>query len=133
MNTPLWRWLLAIVPTLALATGSCDRHGNPACPEPVSSEDEKAAAEALLAAKLAGPRYFSPNVADPAPTGERWIWVDDALSQLPRITAERKLGPDAGEAIRQLIAQLAEPHPYRMVGGQRINLLRLNLSLDEIK
>jgi hypothetical protein len=39
----------------------------------------------------------------------------------------------AEHAIGQLIVKLAEPHPYRVVGGRRIHLLRLNLSLDAIK
>ena len=118
---------------LAMATLGCDRQQTPCRVEPVTTAAEKAAEEALLAAKLSGPRYFNPQVADPAADDGRWIWLDDALSQIPRITVERNLGPDAEPAIRALLTKLAEPHPYRTVGGQRIDLLRLNLSLDEIK
>lgn len=133
MNTRTCRLSSAAVTALAVASLGCDRHQSPCRVEPVTTESEKAAEEALLAAKLSGPRYFNPRVADPAADDGRWIWLDDALSQVPRITAERNLGPDAEPALRQLLAQLAEPHPYRAVGGQRIDLLRLNLSLDEIK
>lgn len=133
MKTTTRRWLIIGVIALAAAVVAvvilCPHEG---APQPVSTREESAAAEALLAAKLSGPRYFNPQAAVALEGNGHWIWVDDAWSQVPRIVAERKLGPEAQQAIGRLIVKLAEPHPYRMVGGQRINLLRLNLSLDAL-
>ena len=132
MKTPSRRWLLAGIATLTVAFIVICYRANFTKLEPVSDRDEKAVAGALLAAKLSGPRYFTPRVADPAGDDGRWIWVDDAVAQIQRIADERNLGTEGIQAIRQLTVQLAEPHPYRAIGGQRINLLRLNLSLDRL-
>lgn len=132
MKTRSWRWLLAGIAALTVALIAIRYRAHLTKLEPVSDRDEKAAAEALLAAKLSGPRYFIPQVADPAGDDGRWIWVDDAVAQIQRVVEERNLGPEGTQAIRQLTVELAEPHPYRAVGGQRINLLRLNLSLDQL-
>lgn len=127
------RWIIATLMALAVAATVIMLQPRKPVVEPVSATDEAAAAEALLAAKLSGPRYFNPQVDVALEDRGRWIEVFDAVSQVPRIAAERHLGPEAVQAVRQLIVELSEPHPYRMVGGQRINLLRLNLSLDAIK
>ncbi|MEO5715644.1 MAG: potassium-transporting ATPase subunit C [Luteolibacter sp.] len=100
---------------------------------PVSEREAIHAAESLLARKLSGPRYFNVPVAGIKEEGGPWIGAADARSQVPKITAERKLGPESAREIDRLIGQMTEPHPSRMVGGERINLLRLNLSLDSIK
>lgn len=100
---------------------------------PVSEKEEIAVATALLAEKLSGPRYFNAPAPGTSEEGGPWIDVADAESQLARIAAERKLRPDAIRELEQLIVKLTEPHPSRIVGGKRINLPRLNLSLDSIK
>lgn len=136
MNTKVWRWLVICTVAVAMVAAAViavklipDR----ATVRPVNLNDERAAAENLLAAKLSGPRYFnvSPDVQPEG--GVLWIDVDDALFQVPRIVAKRKLGAEAEKSVRQLIEKLSVSHPYRMVGGKRINLSRLNLSLDSIK
>lgn len=99
---------------------------------PVSPVEETAAAQTLLAEKLSGPRYFNPITGGAVEEGGPWIDVEDAVAQVSRISAERKLGPEAAQKLSLLIDQLAEPHPFRAVGGTRINLLRLNLSLDSL-
>lgn len=93
MNTRICRFSFAAITARAVATLGCDRQPNPCRVEPVTMEAEKAAEEALLAAKLSGPRYFNPRVADPASDDGRWIWLDDALSQVSRITAEATSDP----------------------------------------
>jgi K+-transporting ATPase c subunit len=133
MKTTTWRWIIVSVITLAVALVAHIQYPGKTAIHPVTYEEETAAAEALLAEKLSGPRYFSPQVVVALEDRGRWIEVDDALAQVPRIVAERGLGPVAEHAIGQLIVKLAEPHPYRVVGGRRIQLLRLNLSLDAIK
>jgi potassium-transporting ATPase KdpC subunit len=104
--------------------------------------DEKAAAVALLAQKLSGPRYFQSAVppSDQRVThvpdsrnGEPVISVADALAQMDRIVAERHLDAARAVKIRQLIDRLAEPPDSRMVGEASVNLLRLNLALDELR
>jgi len=125
-------WIIAAFTALAVGTIVLIENPRVRTVHPVSTCEETAAAEALLAAKLSGPRYFKPKVALELEGSGHWIWIDDACSQVPRIVAERKLGPAGEQAVRQLIVKLSEPHPYRMVGGQRVNLLRLNLSLDAL-
>ena len=98
----------------------------------VSLKDERAAAESLLADKLSGPEYFTVPAETRPEDGILWIDVDEALKQVPGIVEQRKLGPGSEQAVLRLIGQLSEPHPYRMVGGKRINLPRLNLSLDSM-
>ncbi|MCX6866548.1 MAG: potassium-transporting ATPase subunit C [Verrucomicrobia bacterium] len=133
MKTKFWQWLIGIVVAFAVAAIVCYQYLWDGAIRPVSELTEKAAAVALLAAKLTGPQYF---IAPPNTTledGELWIDVTDAWPQVPRIAAERKLDPERTRAIGRLIEKLSEPHPYRVVGGERVNLLRLNLSLDAIK
>jgi K+-transporting ATPase c subunit len=95
--------------------------------------DEKAAGVALLAEKLDGPGYFhasSPKEAGPFDEGGPWISVEEAEMQVPRVVTERHLSPEKAATIKELISQLAEPHPSRTIGGERVALVRLNLALD---
>jgi K+-transporting ATPase c subunit len=96
--------------------------------------DEKAAAFALLAQKFTGPRYFQPgtNQQVHSQDSEPRISAADARSQVKRIAAERKLGPEGETNLNSLIKRLTEPSPSRVVGDPEINLLRLNLALDEM-
>lgn len=137
MNTKSRRWipgcLIALVLTLAAAASIFFFYPNDHAIRPVSDRAEKATAETLLAHKLSGPRYFNASAEASPDDGGLWIDVADAWPQVPRIAAERKLGPAATRELGRLIEKLSEPHPYRVVGGERINLPRLNLSLDTIK
>lgn len=120
-------WIILGVATMCIS--ACGKRE----PAPVSLEEERAAADALLVAKLSGPRYFS-AAADAVPEdGGPWIKVHEARSQMPRVIAERKLGPEGVRAVELLIETMTEHHPSRVLGGTRINLPRLNLSLDSIK
>jgi len=133
MKTIPRRWLVAAVTTVAVAAITFIPYPRKPSIHPVSPREETAAAEALLAAKLSGPQYFNPHVVIALEDNGHWIEVADAWSQVPRIVAARHLSPEAEHPLGRLLAKLSEPHPYRVVGGQRINLLRLNLSLDAMK
>lgn len=132
MNANIRRWiaLSAVVLALMAAAAVCYTCRSDDGVQPVSEWAARAAAEQVLAQKLSGPRYFSASYWE---NGEPWITADDARAQVPRVAAERKLGPEGEHAIGQLIGKMSEPHPHRMVGGERIPLSRFNLSLDEIK
>lgn len=121
--------MVAIVTAIMIIAGALRKPG----PDPVSVEDARTTADAALAEKFSGPRYFNGSANTMHDEGGTWITVHEAMVQVPRIAAERKLGPEGARQIEQLIGQLGEPHPYRMIGGPRVNLVRLNLSLDAIK
>jgi K+-transporting ATPase ATPase C chain len=94
--------------------------------------DEKAVAQELLEAKLSGPKYFQlgePSAELPSP----YITPAQARAQLERVTAERHLDAAKREKVENLIKELTEPSPSRMVGTERVNALKLNLAIDELK
>lgn len=123
-------WIIGGAAALAIAaTTFYPKHGGV---HPVTPSEENAAAESALDAKLSGPGYFRVTSAIQQEGGGLWIEVDDAMSQVHRIVVARKLGPDGSRKLEMLIEQTAEPHPYRVVGGKRIDLVRLNLSLDAL-
>ena len=96
--------------------------------------DERAAAAALLAQKLSGPRYFRPPVRTPdLRNGEPFISVAGALAQVDRVATERHLDAERTAKVLKLIDRLAESPKSRMVGEPSVNLLRLNLALDELR
>jgi hypothetical protein len=135
-NSKPSHWLLMGVTgivLLAVVVGTLVLLENPATVRPVSVREERAAAESLLANKLSGPGYFNIPAETASDDGVIWIDADDALRQMPRIVAERKLTSGGERSLGLLIEKLIEPHPCRMRGGKRINLSRLNLSLDAIK
>jgi len=131
MKTTLWKWVVLIVTVFAVAAAIVCYRGH-RDPHPVSQGEEVAVAERLLAEKLSGPRYFNVPVSATREEGGPWIGVNEARAQVPQVAAERKLGEAGARKIERLIEKLTEPHPSRMVGGERINLPRLNLSLDEM-
>ena len=126
----LW---LAIAAALIILFVSWIRFPHDGSTSPVSASDEALAAERLLAEKLSGPRYFNAPVGDIREDGGPWIEVSEAWRQLPQVAAERKMSPAGIHRAERLIEQTAEDPPSRIVGGQRINLSRLNLSLDSLK
>ena len=98
--------------------------------------NEKEAGVALLAEKLTGPGYFHQvDTASEFSQGEGgpWIAPGSALDQVDRIVRERKFDRVRTEKLKRLIGKLTEPHPSRVVGGERIQLVRLNLALDQLK
>jgi K+-transporting ATPase ATPase C chain len=94
--------------------------------------DEKAVAQELLEAKLSGPKYFQLGESS-AELPNPYITPAQARAQLERVVAERHLDAAKRERLESLIKELTEPSPSRMVGTERLNALKLNLALDEIK
>lgn len=93
--------------------------------------DEKKVAMELLTDTLTGPGYFhAPEGIAPDEHGVVWLSPVQAGDQIDRVLRERKL--DAGERakLENLIDEVSEPHPSRTIGGDRINLARLNVALD---
>lgn len=98
--------------------------------------DEKKVGVALLAETLTGPAYFhEPEHSSEFLSGEGgpWIAPEDAMSQVERVVQERHFDPVQTEKVKKLIEKLTEQHPSRVVGGDRIQLVRLNLALDQLK
>lgn len=56
-----------------------------------------------------------------------------ASMQVERIAKVRNLDNDQKQRLLQLIDELSEKPAFRILGGERINVLLLNLKLDEIK
>lgn len=133
MKTRAWRWTIAAVALMAVVAIFWISFPTLRGITPVSEKEEIAVATNLLVQKLSGPRYFNAPVSGISQEGGPWINAADARSQLARIAAGRNLGPEAIHELEQIILKLTEPHPSRIVGGERINLPRLNLSLDSIK
>jgi hypothetical protein len=94
--------------------------------------DEQAVAQELLEAKLSGPKYFQLGESS-AELPSPYITPAQARAQLERIVAERHLDSAKHEKLESLIKELTEPSPSRMVGTERLNALKLNLALDEMK
>jgi hypothetical protein len=126
MNPSRIKWITVLVTALALIGILMIRsHFNQPAPP-----DEKAAGLSLLAEKLSGPRFFSSTTKE---DGELWIGPSEAREQLPRVAAERKLSPESIREVEKRINQLTAPPPSRIIGGERINLLQLNLALDSVR
>lgn len=133
MKSKAWRWyvLWLVVSLLAVAAFVTCRQRDMI--RIVSPREEAAVAETLLGEKLSGPRYFNASFGENFEEGGPWIGVVDAMAQVPRISSERKFSPDVTHKLGMLIERMSEPHPYRSVGGERIDLTRLNLSLDSLE
>ncbi|QIF00661.1 potassium-transporting ATPase subunit C [Roseimicrobium sp. ORNL1] len=94
--------------------------------------DEKAVAQELLEAKLSGPKYFQLGESS-AELPSPYMTPAQARMQLGRVVNERHLDAVKRERLENLIKELTEPSPSRMVGTERLNALRLNLALDEMR
>ena len=133
MNSKVPDWMFTGVRAFALAcmlliTCQCRRK-----PTVVSAPQERAVAESVLTEKLSGPGYFTVPDTAIREDGGPWIPVSEAIKQIPRVVAARNLDANGNREIEEILTQLAEPHPSRRVGGERIQLSRLNLSLDALK
>ncbi len=97
--------------------------------------DEKKVAMELLTETQSGPGYF--QAGDPAPVPDKHgiVWLDPlaAREQIDRVAEARKLDAAGREKLARLIEEACEPHPSRVVGGDRINLARLNVALDAMR
>jgi potassium-transporting ATPase KdpC subunit len=58
------------------------------------------------------------------------ISPEAAAFQIPRIAKERKLPEDS---IRHVVARLAQPSQFGLLGEPRVNVLELNLALDDLQ
>lgn len=97
--------------------------------------DERKVAMELLEDKQSGPGYFHPVTSPTTPDENGILWINsaEATGQIDRVIGERKLDEPAKGKILKLIQETSEPHPSRIVGGERINLARLNVALDALK
>ena len=93
--------------------------------------DEKRVAMIELEKMQSGAGYFHAEPdTQPDEGGIRWIEPDKAAAQIDRVLSERKLGESERERLTKLINEISEPHPSRTIGGNRLNLARLNVALD---
>ncbi|WP_035606367.1 potassium-transporting ATPase subunit C [Haloferula sp. BvORR071] len=97
--------------------------------------DERKVAMEVLTGSQTGPRYFHPvpNASTPDEKGILWISPAAARDQVDEVLSVRELNATARDKILKLIDETSEPHPSRIIGGERINLARLNLALDGMK
>lgn len=89
----------------------------------------------LLASKFAGAEYFqieAPGGAPPATSGKVCITAASAKAQVARVAAARKLSPERITRLNDLITRMTEPPSSRVVGGDRVNLLLLNVATDAL-
>lgn len=134
MNTPLRRRIAILVTMIVVTGGSLLWVFRRLEDRALNLPDEKAAGVALLSSTMKGPRYFQGADTEAAKEeGGPWITPQEAEAQLPRVVAERKLDGAGARYLGRVIRKLTEPHPSRMVGGERIKLVRLNLALDTIR
>jgi potassium-transporting ATPase KdpC subunit len=93
--------------------------------------NEKRVAMIDLENKQSGPGYFHAEPdTQPDEEGVSWIEPDKAAEQIDRVMSERKLEEGEREKLTKLINEISEPHPSRTIGGNRVNLARLNVALD---
>ncbi len=97
--------------------------------------DEKKVAMELLTDTQSGPDYFHAGDPAPMPDERGIVWLDPlaAREQIDRVAEARKLDAAGREKLARLIEETCEPHPSRVVGGDRINLARLNVALDAMR
>lgn len=90
MKSKLWRWIVLTVIVLSVTATVIVKCRMDHAIRPVSTREEIAVAETLLARKLSGPRYFNAPLTGIGEEDGPWIEVDDALQQVERIATERK-------------------------------------------
>lgn len=132
MKWNAWKWFILWGAVLLLVVAFVAKFREQDDVRIVSPREEAAVAEALLGEKLSGPRYFNLPLGKAGEEGGPWIGVSEVVDQLPRIAKERNLSGEETRKLGLLVNQMSEPHPYRVVGGERIDLTRLNLSLDSL-
>ena len=129
MSRKEWCWVFVAI-ALVVGGGMYLVRNSHFGEKPVTAEEAAVAADRLLADKLSGPRYFSASDAEINQDGGPWIEITEALRQLPSVAAERGVAAEKQEELKRMILRLAESNPSRAIGGSRINLNQLNLTLD---
>lgn len=126
MNTPLRTFLVGLILGGLGATWWFTRDDA----EPLPNE-RKVAMERLVESQ-SGPEYFHRHDHAVTQDEDGVVWIDAAAAreQVDRIVAARKGDKDMKKRIHKLVDEASEPHPSRTVGGERVNLARLNLALD---
>lgn len=100
--------------------------------EGFKAPDDTKVARELLAEKFTGPRYFHIG-QETERLPHPYISVFEARRQVESILKARQLPSKDAEKLNKVIERLMEPAASRVTGGDRINTLQLNLSLDEMK
>lgn len=93
--------------------------------------DDVRAAREMLAQKFTGLTYF--RIHESQREFSPFISVVEAKSQVEGIAGARELPAEAAAKINKLIDKLAEPPEARMMASDRVNALKLNLALDELR
>ena len=60
------------------------------------------------------------------------ISPQSALAQIPRILKARKMAQDGGQRLEALVEQCTQAYDLGFLGEKRVNVLRLNLTLDDL-
>jgi hypothetical protein len=94
--------------------------------------DDIQAGREMLADKLTGPRYFQLGAETPE-MPHPYISLQDAHGQIERVARKRGLGMNGIQKLESLVQSLAEEPPSRLTGSSRVNVLKLNLALDEMR
>ena len=96
--------------------------------------NERAVETEMLVQKFAGAKYFqqSPDNPKREDRTEIFISVHSAEEQAKGIIQERHFSPEIALKLFHLIEMLTEPAPSRLF-SDRVNLVRLNLALDELR
>lgn len=111
--------LAAALAAYIIVTG---RSGAPALP------DDIARARQLLMEKFTGDAYF--QVPPAQASGFPYMPVLEAKGQVAGVLRARNLPPEEGAKIDKLIDKLAESPKARLVSGDEVNVLQLNLALE---
>jgi K+-transporting ATPase ATPase C chain len=91
----------------------------------------RARTAALQAADAENTRPIPVDLVTASASGlDPHISVAAALYQAPRVARARGLGEDK---VRALIGQFTEDRQFGVLGEPRVNVLKLNLALDELK
>ena len=110
----------------AASSGSNLGPTNPALEEAV-----KARVDALHAADPGNTQPIPVDLVTTSGSGlDPHISVAAALYQVPRVARERGL---SGEQVRALVNEHTEDRQFGFLGEPRVNVLKLNLALDEIR
>jgi K+-transporting ATPase ATPase C chain len=110
----------------AASTGSNLGNSNPAL-----LEAAQARIEALRSADPGNPASIPADLVTASGSGlDPHISVEAALYQVPRVARARGL---AEEQVRGLVQRYIQPRQLGILGERRVNVLKLNLALEELR
>lgn len=121
--------LLGIMVLLAVCMMMAGRHEDFVIP------NEKEVAISELAKKFDASGYFhasAENRCSMPGEVELFITASSAREQEKRVAAERGFTPESAARLHQLVQKLTEQAPSRLY-NERVNVLKLDLALDEMK